>query len=35
MGPSQAYMLLDSKGNHKQNKKTAYGLGENIHKRCN
>ena len=26
----QTYKLLHSKGNHKQNKKTTYGLGENI-----
>ena len=30
MGPSQTDNLLHSKGNHKQNEKTAYGLGENI-----
>ena len=30
MGPSQTYKLLHSKGNHKQNEKTTYGLGENI-----
>ena len=28
MGPNQTYKLLYSKGNHKQNKKTANGLGE-------
>ena len=28
MGPNQAYKLLHSKGNHKQNKKTTYRLGE-------
>ena len=32
MGPNQTYKLLYSKSNHKQNKKTAYKLGENI---CN
>ena len=32
MGPNQTYTLLHSKGNHKQNKKTTYGMGENI---CN
>ena len=26
MGPNQTYKLLHSKGNHKQNKKTTYGL---------
>ena len=30
MGPNQAYKLLYSKRNHKQNEKTTYGLGENI-----
>ena len=30
MGPKQTYKLLHSKGNHKQNEKTTYGLGENI-----
>ena len=30
MGPNQTYKLLHSKGNHKQNKKTIYRLGENI-----
>ena len=30
MGPNQTYKLLYSKGNHKQNEKTTYGLGENI-----
>ena len=33
MGPNQIYKLLHSKGNHKQNEKTTYGLGENICKR--
>ena len=32
MGHNQTYKLFHSKGNHKQNKKTAYGLGENIFK---
>ena len=32
MGPNQIYKLLYSKGNHKQNKKTTYRLGENISK---
>ena len=31
MEPYQTYKLLCSKGNHKQNKKTAYKLGENMH----
>ena len=30
MGPNQIYKLLHSKGNHKQNKKTTYRMGENI-----
>ena len=34
MGPNQTYKLLHSKGNHKQNEKTTYRLGENICKRC-
>ena len=28
--PNQICKLLHSKGNHKQNEKTAYGLGEDI-----
>ena len=32
MRPNQTYKLLYSK--HKQNEKTAYGMGENICKRC-
>ena len=28
------YKLLHNKGNHKQNEKTTYGLGENIWKWC-
>ena len=28
------HKLLHSKGNHKQNEKTTYGLGENICKQC-
>ena len=32
MGTNQTYKLLHSKRNHKQNKKTAYWMGENIHK---
>ena len=35
MGSNQTYKRLHSKGNHKQNEKTTYGLGENICKRCN
>ena len=30
MVPNQTYKLLHSKGNHKQNKKTTYRMGENI-----
>ena len=30
MGPNQNYKLLYSKGNHKQNKKTRYRMGENL-----
>ena len=33
MTPNQTYKLLHNKGNHQQNEKTAYGLGENICKR--
>ena len=33
--PNQIYKLLHSKGNHKQNVKTIYRLGENICKQCN
>ena len=29
------YKLLHSKGNHKQNQKTTYRMGENICKQCN
>ena len=32
MGTNQMYKILHSKENHKQNEKTAYGLGENIYK---
>ena len=35
MGPNQMYKLLHSKGNHKQNEKTTYRMGENICKWCN
>ena len=35
MEPNQTYKLLHSKGNHQQNKKTTYRLGENICKQCN
>ena len=34
LGPNQAYKLLHSKGNYKQNEKTTYGMGENICKWC-
>ena len=34
MAPNQTYNLLHSKGNHKQNEKTTYGMGENIGKQC-
>ena len=30
MGPNQTYKLLYNKGNHKQNEKMTYRLGENI-----
>ena len=30
MGPNQTYKLLHNKGNHKQNEKTTYRMGENI-----
>ena len=30
MGPNQTYKLLHSKGNHKQDEKTALRMGENI-----
>ena len=35
MGSNQTNKLLHSKGNRQQNKKTTYGLGENICKWCN
>ena len=36
MGPNQTYKLLHSKGNHKQNQKTTYTMGENsCCKQCN
>ena len=35
MEPNQTYKLLHSKGNHKQNEKTTYRMGENICKWCN
>ena len=34
MGPNQTYKLLHSKGNHWQNGKKTYRLGENICKGC-
>ena len=30
MGPNQTYKLLNSKGNHKQNKKTVCGIGQRL-----
>ena len=30
MRPNQTYKLLHSKGNHKQNEKTTYGMRANI-----
>ena len=30
MGPNQTYMLLHNRGNHQQNKKTTYRMGEII-----
>ena len=30
MGPNQTYKLFHGKGNHKQNEKTVYGMGEKI-----
>ena len=30
MGPNQTWKLLHSKGKHQQNKKTTYGMQENI-----
>ena len=35
MRPNQTYKLLYSKGNHKWNEETTFGLGENICKWCN
>ena len=35
MEPNHTYTLLQRKGNHKQNEKTTYRMGENICKRCN
>ena len=35
MERNQTYKLLNSKGNHKQNEKITYELGENICKQCN
>ena len=35
MGPNKTYRLFQRKGNHKQNEKTAYRMGENICKWCN
>ena len=35
MEPNQTHKLLYSKGNHKQNEKTTYWMGEKICKGCN
>ena len=35
MGPNQTDNFLHSKGNHKENTKTTYGMGENSCKQCN
>ena len=35
MGLNQTLKLFHSKGNHKQNKKTTHGMGENICKENN
>ena len=35
MGPNETSKLLQSKGNYKQDKKTALRMGENICKRIN
>ena len=32
MGPNQTHKLFHSKENHKQNKNTTFGMGENIYK---
>ena len=34
MWPNQTYKILHSKGNHKQDEKIIYRLGENICKWC-
>ena len=34
MGPNQTQKLLHSKGSHKENEKTTYRIGKNIHKKC-
>ena len=34
MRPNQTYKFLHSKGDHKQNEKTAYRMGKNICKCC-
>ena len=34
IGPNKTYKILHSKGNHKQNEKTASRLGESICKCC-
>ena len=35
MGPNQNYKFLHSKENHKKDKKTTCGMGENSFKQCN
>ena len=35
VGPSQTDKFFHRKGNHKENKKTAYSMGENSFKGCN
>ena len=35
MGPNQTCKLFSSKGNHKQNEKRTYRMGEKICKQCN
>ena len=35
MGPNQAYNILYSKWNHKQNEKATLKLEENVCKQCN
>ena len=35
MGPNQTYKLFQNKGNHIQNEKNIYRMGENICQQCN